>query len=134
MKNVLVFGTFDLLHPGHKFVLSEAMRRGRVTVIVARTENVKRIKGRAPEQSEEERLAALRTFSPDLTVQLGTDHDFLWPVRVCKPDLILLGYDQKLPPGVAEANLAPAKVERLPAHEPHRFKSTLLRKEERSTM
>ncbi len=134
MKDVLVFGTFDVLHPGHLFVLSKAAEYGRVTVIVARDKNVKRIKGKEPVEKEQERLEAIRRKFPDATVTLGDRDDFLEPLRSIRPDIIVLGYDQKLPPGVFEVDLAPAEVVRLTAHQPERFKSTLLRKEKKSTM
>jgi FAD synthetase len=121
---VILFGTFDHLHPGHVFVLTEAMERGDVTVVIGRDATVERIKGRAPRQSEAERKAAMERAFPGVTVMLGDREDFLAPVRKVKPDLILLGYDQKLPPGVFDADLQ-VPVERLPAHEPHRFKSSL---------
>ena len=47
----MIFGTFDLLHPGHFFVLEEAAKRGDVTVVVARDSTVKRIKNRPPRPS-----------------------------------------------------------------------------------
>lgn len=120
---VLLFGTFDHFHPGHSFVFHEAIKRGDVTVIIARDMNVERIKGRLPSQSESERAQAVGTAFPNVTAVLGDPDDFLAPVRSIKPDLILLGYDQKLPPGVTEHDL-PCAVERLAAHRPEEFKSS----------
>lgn len=124
----MIFGTFDLLHPGHEFVIAEATKRGDVTAIVARDSNVERIKGRFPIETEEQRMDAIRNKFPDVSVVLGDASDFLVPVRTAKPDLILLGYDQKLPPGVDESMLG-CPIERLPAYEPERFKSSLKRSE-----
>ncbi len=124
---VMVFGTFDLLHPGHLFVIEQALERGEVTVIVARSENVARIKGRPPVESDDVRAAAVRAAFPAASVVLGHPTDFLSPIRLVKPDLILLGYDQRLPPGIVEKDLKGAKIERLKAHEPHLFKSSLKR-------
>lgn len=122
----MIFGTFDLFHPGHEFVLNEAMKRGQVTVIVARDKNVEKIKGRLPEQTEEVRVRTIREQFPEVTAVLGDARDFLSPVRETKPDLILLGYDQKLPPGVEEKDL-PCPMERLPAFEPEKNKTSTLR-------
>ena len=121
---VLIFGTFDGLHPGHHFVIDKARSRGDVTVVVARDRNVDRIKGRMARQPEEERAEAIRRAYPDVTVILGDSVDFLAPLRTVKPDLILLGYDQRLPPGVTEADF-PCPVERLEAFEPEKYKSSL---------
>ena len=123
---VLVFGTFDLLHPGHTFLLTEAQSRGELHVVVARDANVAHIKGKSPMQNERERLNALQQAFPNAQVQLGDTDDFLTPVREIKPDLILLGYDQKLPPGVSQKDF-PCPVERLPSFEPEKWKSSLRR-------
>jgi FAD synthetase len=125
-KHVMVFGTFDLLHPGHRYLIDEARKRGRVTVVVARAENVKRIKGRRPDQTDEERVTAIKSAYPDVMVVLGSDGDFLAPIRTLRPDLLLFGYDQRLPPGVTESDLL-CPIERAEAHRPDLFKSSLMR-------
>ena len=124
---VLICGTFDTLHPGHRFVIREAMKKGEVTVIVACDRNVVRIKGRRPEQTEQVRQSVLQNAFPAVTAVLGDPEDFLRPVREIMPDLILLGYDQQLPPGVTEEDL-PCPVERLPSFRAEEFKSSLRRK------
>ena len=123
---VLVFGTFDLLHPGHRFLLAEASKRGKLTVVVARDRNVQRIKGKFPVHDEDERMSRVRAAAPGAGVVLGDAHDFLVPLKAVDPDLILLGYDQNLPPGVTPEDL-PCDVERLPSFEPERYKSSILR-------
>jgi len=124
---VLIFGTFDRLHPGHCFVFEEALARGDVFAVVARDSNVLRLKGHLPDQSERERVLALEKNFPSIHCVLGDSEDFLVPVQSIQPDLILLGYDQKLPPGVTEECL-PCPIERLPAYKPEEFKSSLRRK------
>ncbi len=123
---VLVFGTFDYLHPGHLFVLKEASKRGELWAVVARDRNVEKLKGRMALQTEDERKKAVEEAFPAIHAVLGDAMDFLAPVREIKPDLILLGYDQALPPGVKESDL-PCEVERLPAFEPDKYKSSLRR-------
>lgn len=121
---VLVFGTFDHLHPGHLFVLGEAAKRGELFVVVAQDATVTAIKGRSPAQPMTERIAAIERAFPTAHVSAGNPGDYLAPVRAVAPDLILLGYDQRMPPGVQEADL-PCPIERLPALEPDRYKSSL---------
>jgi FAD synthetase len=123
---VLVFGTFDQFHPGHEFVLHEASARGELWVVVARDHTVERIKKRKPVESEDDRKKKIESLFPDAHVVLGDNDDYLAPVRTIAPDLILLGYDQKLPPGVMESDL-PYPIERLPAFEPEKYKSSLRR-------
>ena len=144
----LVFGTFDHLHPGHRFLLSEASkracppgpastelstssrrRRGELHVVIARDANVERIKGRKSDQQEGERLDAISALFPDAIVVLGDPRDFLVPIHTIKPDLILLGYDQELPPGVKREDI-PCPTERLPAFEPEKWKSSFRRNQE----
>ncbi|OIO54371.1 hypothetical protein AUJ46_03480 [Candidatus Peregrinibacteria bacterium CG1_02_54_53] len=121
---VLIFGTFDRLHPGHRFVLDEAQKRGDLTVVVARDRTVQRCKGKLPAQSEDERKSAVSQMMPTAQVILGDTDDYLRPVRELAPELILLGYDQTLPKGVRMEDL-PCPFERLPAFHPERFKSSL---------
>lgn len=123
---LMIFGTFDDLHPGHLFVFRHALERGDVYVVVARDANVLRFKGRPPLQHEDDRVAAINKAFPSAHVMLGNPDDFLTPVREVQPDLILLGYDQKLPPGVSEEDLG-IPVERLEAFDAHIHKSSLRR-------
>ncbi|MBT5237447.1 adenylyltransferase/cytidyltransferase family protein [Candidatus Peregrinibacteria bacterium] len=123
---VLTFGTFDHLHPGHIAYLSEAAGMGDLTIIVARDRNVEHIKGAAPQGLEQDRLLALEEVFPDATVVLGDSEDYLRPVRDAAPDVIVMGYDQKLPPGVTEDDL-PCPVQRAGAYNPEEFKSSLRR-------
>lgn len=123
---VLVCGTFDHLHPGHLFFLQEALKRGKLFVIVARDTTVQRVKGLLPRETEGVRLAKLRKALPHIHPLLGNPEDFLAPVHSVRPDLILLGYDQRLPPGIREVDL-PCPFERLPAFHPEKYKSSLRR-------
>lgn len=122
---VLIFGTFDRLHPGHLFVIREASKRGNLSIVVARDVNVEKIKGKKPHQNEHERMSVLRKEFPYANVILGDETDFLTPVRNLRPDLILLGYDQKLPPSVSE-NMLPCPVERIDGFEVERWKTSRL--------
>ena len=126
VQKVLVFGTFDHLHPGHHFVLKHAFEKGELYVVVARDATVERIKNKSPDQSEEERQQALQKAYPAATVALGHESDFRQPIQDIGPDLIVLGYDQRLPPGVSESDF-PCPVERLPAFKPEKYKSSLRR-------
>lgn len=123
----MIFGTFDYFHPGHAFVLTEAQKRGKVHVVVAQDATVKRLKGVFPHHSLAARIATIAAQFPEVQVLPGNaDGDFLEPIRTVKPDLIVLGYDQALPPGIQEADLG-VPVERLSAFEPEKWKSSKLR-------
>lgn len=126
MKTVLAFGTFDLLHPGHKWFLSRAAKLGDVlVVVVARDVNVKKIKGRLPVWREKRRLKELRNLFCVSKARLGykdwSKHALVLE-KVC-PDIIVLGYDQK-----AKIPKGKWKVVRLKAYYPEKYKTTILRR------
>ena len=123
---ILVLGTFDNIHLGHKFLLKEAASRGELWVVVALDENVELFKGRKPLQSASERKSAIEKFLPEAHVILGNASDYLAPVKQVQPDLIVLGYDQLLLPGIDEKDLS-CSIERLSAFEPSKYKSSVQR-------
>ena len=96
IKVVMTGGAFDILHVGHLATLRAAKSLGDVlVVVVARDETVKRMKGREPLNSEQDRLKLVSALKPvDLAV-LGDLSDPLRTVERIKPDIIALGYDQK---------------------------------------
>lgn len=120
---VLIFGTFDHLHPGHKFLLEAAEKHGELFVVVAHDKTVRKIKGFLPEQNQEERRSAIEELYPRVTVIFGDKEDYLVPVRKVAPDRILLGYDQKLPPGIHLEDL-PCPTKRMEAFQPEKHKSS----------
>jgi len=122
---VLVFGTFDHLHPGHLHLLASAQKMGDLHVVIARDETVQRIKKKFPQQNQEDRQQAIQTAFPDARVFLGDVQNYLKPVQDIDPDIIVLGYDQQLPPNVTESDL-PCPTIRMDALEPEKFKSSLL--------
>ncbi len=96
LGRVLVFGTFDGLHPGHIFFLQQAQTFGtHLTVSVARDAHVVELKNDQPKHNEQERLSMVKKVeSVDEVVLsdeiLGT-FDLISEVN---PDLIVLGHDQ----------------------------------------
>ncbi len=125
-RRVLTFGTFDGFHPGHRFYLEQAERLGELWVVIARDSTVLQVKACAPLRSETERKEAIEREFPTAHVLLGDPEDFLAPIRDVQPDLIALGYDQKLPPGVRAEDI-PCSIVRLEGYETGRYKSSLLR-------
>lgn len=105
-------------------MLREAEKKGELTVVIARDRTVRRVKGKSPVQDERERCAIVQRYVPTARVMLGDENDYLAPIRTVRPELIVLGYDQGLPPGVRAEDL-PCPVERLSAFEPQRYKSSL---------
>lgn len=103
MRTVLVFGSFDIIHPGHLAFLRTAKRYGdRLVVVVNRDVTYRKEKGHAPIFSERERLAIIRSLRDVWQAYLG-DRPGSWTViRRLRPDVIGVGYDQRADhPGLA---------------------------------
>ncbi|MBI2552598.1 adenylyltransferase/cytidyltransferase family protein [Candidatus Uhrbacteria bacterium] len=96
MKSVVVFGVFDLLHPGHLYFLREARKRGdQLTVVVARDARVKFEKKRASFFNERERLQMISALRYVDQAMLG-DRAGEWKVlKKLRPDIVCIGHDQK---------------------------------------
>jgi len=91
---VLVAGTFDILHPGHIYLFKEASKYGDVHVIVARDENVRRIKGKKTVFDENERKLIVESLKMVKKAYLGDPNDLFKKVEAIGPDIIFLGPDQ----------------------------------------
>ncbi len=93
----MVFGVFDLLHPGHHSFLNQARSYGDyLYVIVTRDAIVERLKKRRPAQNEQERKRNLEQLPSVFKAVLGDE--ILGTYQVIKehvPDIICLGYDQQ---------------------------------------
>lgn len=127
-KKVMVFGVFDLLHPGHVNFLRQAKKLGSELVVsIARDVNVKKVKGRFPVQNERVRLAAVRKLKFIDKAILGALRNPLPHIKKEKPDVIALGYDQKSYINMGELKKI-AKVVRLKSYKPQVYKSALVRK------
>jgi len=96
MKRVMVFGTFDILHPGHIYFLKQAKKYGDFLIVsIARQKHIQRIKGRDAIHSEQERKKLLESIKYVNKVVLGSKDDYIGHILRQKPDIIVLGYDQK---------------------------------------
>lgn len=132
MKTVLAFGTFDRLHPGHMHFLKEAKKHGDfLVVVIARDSTVRRLKGRLPEQNENERLEAVKGLGFVNKAVLGDRENKFEVIKRVKPDVICLGYDQihftkGLDKRLKRMGIK-CKVIRLEAYKPQRFKSSLIK-------
>ncbi|HLD70322.1 MAG TPA: adenylyltransferase/cytidyltransferase family protein [Negativicutes bacterium] len=132
---VLVFGTFDGLHEGHKDFFRQAREFGDyLTVVIGRDSTVERVKKRLPKFTELERQKAVQECGLVDEAVLGNEgSDPYKIIEQIKPDIICLGYDQtffadKLAEELPKRGLEQVKVERLKAHKPEIFKSSLLNK------
>jgi len=117
LTRILATGTFDLLHPGHIYFLTQARALGdELFVIVARDSNVThKPKPIVPEEQRLEMVSALGIVDKAL---LGSEKDMFEPLKYIRPDIIALGYDQRFDAELLEEELAkrglPANVVRIP--------------------
>lgn len=97
MITVLVFGTFDVIHAGHKWFLKEAHKLGdRLVAVVSRDSFVLEQKGALPRENELSRIHALRSRGlVDHAVLADVEIRTYGVIQAMKPDIICLGHDQK---------------------------------------
>jgi FAD synthetase len=97
---VLASGVFDLLHLGHVKFLEEAKMVGgknaKLVVVIARDNTVEKTKGRKPVMPENQRRKLVESLKVVDEAVLGLEDFNLGDViKIIKPDVIALGYDQK---------------------------------------
>lgn len=129
MSKVMVFGTFDIIHPGHLYLFSEAKKLGEtLTVIVARDQTVLEVKGRAVQNNENTRLKNIENLHIADKVILGNLSDKYQVIREEKPDIIALGYDQRaFVDSLNETLDSKTKIVRLKPFKEEIYKSSKLR-------
>lgn len=133
MKTVMCAGTFDAIHPGHLFYLSEAKKHGnKLVVVVARDATSKAFKGKNPAHNERERLESVRALEIVDKAVLGHQGDIFKIIEELRPDVICLGYDQKVQKQQLEDELKKrsikADVVRIESYMPHLYKTSKLKK------
>ena len=133
MKRILVFGTFDQLHPGHDYFLHEAKKLGdRLIICLARNATVMELKGHQPRHDELARREALaESDSVDEVIYGDRELGTYQIITDVKPDIIALGYDQQalkddLTDFLKKKNINLPLVT-INSFEPERYKSSILR-------
>ncbi|MBP9812684.1 adenylyltransferase/cytidyltransferase family protein [Candidatus Gracilibacteria bacterium] len=127
-KKVMAFGTFDIFHPGHVYYLTEAERLGdSFTIVIARDERVAKLKGRRPRDDEETRQRNVAHAFRTAEVIMGDEEDIFVPLRLCTPDVLVFGYDQRVPEDKIKELFPAIEIARVGSYEPEKWKSSLLR-------
>lgn len=96
MKKVLVFGTFDGVHDGHRAFLRQAREYGDYLIAaVAQDGVVAQLKKRTPRRDLEERMGNVQDEALADRVVAGDPEIGTYDVvKRYRPDVIALGYDQ----------------------------------------
>jgi len=129
MTTIMCFGTFDVLHPGHLDYFRQAKEYGDyLIVVIARDSSVEQEKGKPPRHTAEERRAEVAKVVDKAII--GNEGNRLNIVEEVKPDVIVLGYDQKVDEEKIKEKLAKRgvhpKIVRAKAFQPEKYKSSLL--------
>lgn len=130
MKKVLVFGTFDGLHPGHLNFFEQAKKLGDwLVVVVGRDVTVNQVKGRFPKRSELLRLGAVKLCKLTNEAVLGNVGNPYEIIKKIRPAIIGFGYDQnsftaELPEYIKKEDLN-IEIVRLKPFQPETYKSSL---------
>jgi cytidyltransferase-like protein len=134
MKKIMVFGTFDMVHPGHEDLFRQARALApdpHIIVSVARDVVAERIKGFRPHHSEDERRKTVAAHRLVDEAVLGDAEGYIGHIRATMPDIIALGYDQKgeyverLEKDLKDAGMD-TRVVRLEAFKPETYKTSKL--------
>lgn len=134
MTRIMVFGTFDMVHPGHENFFRQARELApdpHLIASIARDAVVARMKGAPPRHGERERLATVTQHHLVDEAVLGDAEGFVAHIARARPDIIALGYDQKgeyvdgLAEKLSEAGLT-VQVEQMKAFKPHMYKTAKL--------
>jgi len=98
MRKVMVFGTFDGLHEGHRAMLKEAKQYGDYLIaVVAQDHMVMHLKGYLPQRNFSDRFEHLEKADGVDKVVIGDAEIGTWNiVKRYKPDVIGIGHDQHM--------------------------------------
>lgn len=132
---IMVFGTFDMIHSGHRNFFMQARKlakRPYLIVSIARDKNVLRIKGSLPRFSQYERLRIVKSIPDVDEAVVGGYRDHLPHIIKAQPEIIGIGYDQVayvkgLRQQLKEHGLN-VRVVRLKPYKVHRYKTSLIAK------
>jgi len=132
MKKVMCMGTFDIFHPGHLSYFEQAKKLGDYLIVVlARDQTIKKERGKQPKINENDRLKILKHIDLIDEAVLGNLGDKLKIVEEKLPNLICLGYDQKVDQDKLEQELKSrnlnVKVIRLNSYKENEYKSSKLK-------
>ncbi len=134
-RKVMVFGTFDPVHQGHLNYFEQAKKEGNfLIVVIARDKTVIKEKGRELLESEKERLKKVRELKIVDRAILGDLKDKLKVVKEENPEVICLGYDQKvdlkeLRKNLRKLGLKP-EIKTMKPFKQEKYKSSILREKQ----
>jgi len=95
LRVVLAGGVFDIIHPGHVHTLKAAKALGDILVVaIATDKTAQKMKKRIPLHNQELRRELVDCLSMVDVAIIGHENDIFETVKLVKPEIIALGYDQ----------------------------------------
>ena len=92
---MLAGGVFDIIHPGHIHTLNAAKALGDVLVVaIATDKTAQKMKKMQPLHNQELRCELVSSLSMVDEAIVGHEKDIFETVKIVKPTIIALGYDQ----------------------------------------
>ena len=98
MKKILVGGCFNSVHEGHVYFLNEAKKYGEHLTIIL-TNDINNNKPYAISFKKRKKLLE-KTGIIDNIIE-GHENDFMITFNKVNPDIVILGYDQKMPNSIS---------------------------------
>ncbi len=92
MKKVLIFGKFDVVHPGHTSFINQAKQYGQVTSVLESDQAIITLGGNKPFYNEKIRQEKLAPY--DIQVFVREKETVQDIIAKLKPDILCFGYDQ----------------------------------------
>lgn len=136
-KKVMTFGSFDVIHEGHRSLFRQALEFGginsKLLVVVASDERYKKFKKKEPLYTQKERVLHVQKERNVHLAIAGDKLNTLVPILTHKPEIIVFGYDQPLPIPTLKKMLKkegfiPQRIVRAKSHLPRIYKSSLIKK------
>jgi cytidyltransferase-like protein len=110
-KKVLVGGVFNIIHDGHVFFLKKAKALGGYLIVVVAHDRTAHKTKRYKVLDQKTRKQNIEKLGIANKVVIGDAKDFMKVVRREKPDIIVLGYDQKMGEKELRRMLAGSRIE-----------------------
>tara|TARA_Y100000310_G_scaffold89923_1_gene87056 strand:+ start:20002 stop:20415 length:414 start_codon:yes stop_codon:yes gene_type:complete len=131
MTKVMCFGTFDLLHLGHLDYFKQAKKFGDYLIVVIARDKTKLLQNKESVFSEEERKELIDALMIVDEVILGNEKDHFKVIEEHQPDVLCLGYDQKMDETILkerlrERDLHP-EIKRMQPYQDRKHKSTKIK-------
>ncbi len=131
-KAVLIFGVFDMLHPGHKYLINEALKFGGILhICLATDEYVKTYKNKQSVNDYLTRENKIKTDFPNVVIHKGDTQIGKWTIfKHVTPNIVVFGYDQLDLMKAAKEYLQNINIDiqciSIPAYNPQIYKTSLL--------